>query len=301
MNWSCQHAIAVLVLVLGAGPCAAQFTLPSPYEELEEEAAEEQPVEEEPTELVYAGEPLLVPPKCRPQDFLRAGVVCGSSAPCELFLELTQLGQAGDRLFLLGNTHTAAETISTVLLRSEDGGTTWLEPVDRTGAASLEFVYFFDAEHGWIAGQQSEQDYSATPFVLVTNNGGASWRKRKIWGGDEDRSGVVIEMNFDAPGHGFLLVERPAAERDPYELYESMNGGLSWSIRRISNTKPRLRRIALAPAPSDYRLREDESSGTYEIERRESGSWSRVASFAVQMGACGSMEAKIPFHAEAEP
>ncbi len=293
------HVLVVATVISAAAQ--ATFTLPDPYSAPEQEPGAEEPAEQKPTELIYAGEPMRVPLQCRPQDFLRAGVVCGEHSPCDVLLELIDLAQIGDTIIVVGNLHTTSATIASLLLRSDDGGVTWREPQERIGAASLESIHFLDSQHGWVPGQQGEQDQSATPFVLATTDGGASWDQRRIWGGDEDRSGAVVDIDFESPQHGFLVVERLAADGDPYELYESMNGGLSWSIRQISSDKPHLKKTLRDPKPPDYRLRADTGSGIYEIERNEGGAWSRAARFALQLGSCSSMEAEIPFHVDAEP
>ncbi|NJN36991.1 MAG: hypothetical protein HC794_07980, partial [Nitrospiraceae bacterium] len=47
----------------------------------------------------------------------------------------------------------------------------------------------------------------------------------------------------------FVIIDKLTSEGDSYELYESMNSGLSWSIREISSEMPTIRRRLVANEP----------------------------------------------------
>jgi hypothetical protein len=311
MNRS-HKLITVWVLALTAAtPLAAQATFeipkpgttdPSVFRPQPPPEAPKDEAAEKAAALVYQGEPLKLPLECRAEAFLRAGLVCSEEAPCDMLLELVDITQVQERVLLIGNIHTPSATIATVLLRSDDGGKTWTEPFERVDAAGLEMVQTLDAQHGWIGGQQTTQDHASSPFLLVTTDGGLNWVRRPIWSGDEDRHGAVIEIYFDEPQHGFVIIDRLTSEGDSYELYESMNSGLSWSIREISSEMPTIRR-RLVPNEQEkpWRLNEDRGAAAYEVERLVDGEWSKVSAFAGDLGPCRSVAAEKPFHVGREP
>jgi hypothetical protein len=310
MNRS-RRLVTIWVLALAAtAPLAAQATFeiptgapsadvfkpqPPPEEKKEEE-------EEKATKLAFEGEPLKLPLECRAEAFLRAGLVCSEEAPCDMFLELVDITSIQDRVVVIGNIHTPSATIATVLLSSNDGGKTWTEPFERVDAASLEMIQTVDAKNGWIGGEQTTQDHASSPFLLVTTDGGLNWVRRPIWNGDEERHGSVLEIYFDDPQHGHVIIDRQTSEGDSYELYESMNSGLSWSIRQISNEMPTIRRKIVANEPEKpWRLNENRATAAYEVEHLVDGEWTKVSAFAGDLGACRTVEAEKPFHVGREP
>ena len=76
------------------------------------EQASSQEEETGPFKLVYKGEPLVAQLQCDGDHFQRAAAVCSDAMPCELYLELTGVGQAAERVFLIGNVHTLSATVS---------------------------------------------------------------------------------------------------------------------------------------------------------------------------------------------
>ncbi len=282
---------ALLIAALPAALLEAQFvvgeTLPPQPPIQEEESAE--PAEPEPVTLVYEGEPLVVPLDCAYDHFDRVGIVCSEVTPCELFLELTAVEAAGEKVFVIGNLHTASATVSSLLLGSDDGATTWREPVERYSAAALESIRFVNETHGWATGQQRELDSSSKPVLLATQNAGKRWRRYPI-SRDEEHTGVIVEFHFDSEDHGLLIIDRDTAEGDPFELYESMNGARSWLIRQITHRKPKLRNRPPVEPESDWRVQEDAAAGDYRVEQRREGDWVVRSRFAVEVGACTAME-----------
>lgn len=255
---------------------------------------------EEPAKLFYTGDPLILPLQCRSDHLMQAGLVCNEDSPCDLFLELVDIGEAGEKVVVAGNVHTSAVTVSSVLLVSEDQGTSWREDAERMGAAGFELIQFIDKDHGWVAGQAWQIDTSSQPFLLATTNGGARWDRLWIWDEDTDRSGAILDFHFDTPQHGYLLIDRLISEGDPYELYESMNGGRSWHIRQVSHERVEIPRGPLRPAAPQWRLRTDQHAGAYEVERLVAGNWVRTARFASRAGSCYSMETEEEAKEETE-
>lgn len=246
--------------------------------------------EPEVARLTFKGEPLVLPLECWEEALLRAGLVCNDVTPCSLVMELVAIGALGDTVFVMGNVHADAGTVSSVILSSDDGGQTWTEPLGRIPGGSLEVFRTVDAKHGWIGGQQWEADSSPVPFLLSTRNGGKRWTDRYLWE-EDDRNGMVLEFDFENPRHGFLIIERTNTDVDPYELYETMTGGSSWNIREVTNEEPT---IPFDPVQADdkWRLRSEASSGAYWMEKKEGNDWKPVASFAPKVGTCNNMERK---------
>jgi hypothetical protein len=238
--------------------------------------------------LTFRGEPLVLPLECREDHLLRAGLVCNDVTPCILILELVAIGSLGDRVFIMGNVHSSAGTVSSVLLASDDGGTTWTEPTDRISGGSLEIFRSVGSERGWIGGQQWEADSSPIPFLLATRNGGGRWSRRDVWERD-DRNGIVLEFDFDTETHGFLVIERTNTDVDPFELYETMTAASSWSIRELASDEPEIPFDAME-VPDRRRLRGDASNGVYWVEERLGEDWKPLAAFASHVGTCNNME-----------
>jgi len=248
--------------------------------------------EEEPeiTRLTFSGEPLVLPLACWEEDLLRAGLVCNDVTACSLVMELVAIGELGNTVFVMGNVHADAGTVSSVILSSDDSGKTWTEPLGRIPGGSLEVFRTVDAKHGWIGGQQWEADSSPVPFLLSTRNGGKRWVDRYLWE-EDNRNGMVLEFDFEDPRHGFLIIERTNADVDPFELYETKTGGSSWNIREVTSEEPT---IPFDPIQAEdrWRLRSETSSDAYWVEHREGDEWKPVASFAPKVGICNNMERK---------
>ena len=238
-----------------------------------------------PAALEYAGKPLVVPFKCTEEDIQLAGLTCSDDDPCPIYLELAAVGSTGSKIVVAGNFHSAAVTMFSTLLASEDGGRTWREPHDRIRAAGLDRVQFLDSDTAWVAGEKL-QPLPMDPFLLLTTDGGRSWRQRSIFSETaENRLGTIQQFWFTSKDSGSLIIDRGSgADGDRYELYESPDGGQSWSFKQ-SSTKP----LTLRRAPvvsTEWRLRVDSRTQSYRVERRSGERWTDVAAFAVKVGAC---------------
>jgi photosystem II stability/assembly factor-like uncharacterized protein len=162
---------------------------------------------------------------------------------------------------------------------SDDGGKTWSEPHRRLRSSALEQIQFLDFEHGWIGGHLLEP-LPKDPFMLLTTDGGKTWRQRPLF--EESRYGSIAQFWFDSPATGELVFDRSQGGTKRYELYETMTGGESWSPKETSNAPIRLKKAA---SDSAWRARADARTKTYRIERAGANAES-VASFDIHVVDC---------------
>jgi hypothetical protein len=242
--------------------------------------------------LVNAGKPLAVPFQCGEEDMQWAGMSCTAEEPCPVYLELAAVEAAGNSLFVTGNLHSSATTLYSVLLASSDAGKTWTEPHDRIRGAGLDQIQFFDFESGWATGQilhPLPQD----PFLLITQDGGKSWRRAPVF--SENRFGSIVQFWFQSKKEGHVVVDRgQSTDSSRYERYETPNAGDTWMIREASDQPIKLRRAPAAEAA--YRIRADGPSQSFRIEKRQGAGWTGVAAFLVRAAEC-----KPPERVLAEP
>jgi photosystem II stability/assembly factor-like uncharacterized protein len=232
------------------------------------------------TALENTGKPMLVPFECTPGDSEAAALTCTEQEPCPVFLELSGVEAVGNRIFVSGNLHTANATLYSILLATEDAGKIWSEAHPRIRFAALDQVQFIDFENGWISGANLLST-PRDPFFLLTTDGGKTWRERPIY--DESRPGVIERFWFDSRTSGTMLVD--ARYENRHELYETMTGGESWSLRQASaNPIPFPRNKG--GASNSWRLHADGPANSYFLERSQGEHWQKVASFLVNIGKC---------------
>lgn len=233
------------------------------------------------TPLEYSGKPLRVPFECTESDIQAAGLSCSDEEPCPVYLELSSVAPAGDSIFLGGNLHTPSTTLYSILLASSDVGKTWSEPHPRIRFAGLDQIQFFDAQTGWIAGA-GLQSTPRDPFFLLTTDGGKTWRQRPLF--DETRVAVIERFRFDSRDNGTLLVDA-RLDNGHHELYETMTGGESWSLKQSSADPIRFPGPAESGSPG-WRVRANAATRSYDIEKSQGERWQRVAAFLVNLGSC---------------
>ncbi len=224
---------------------------------------------------------------CIQEELIAAGMTCSDSDPCPVYLELSAISASGasGKLAVAGNFHGPSATLASLLFFSGDGGKTWKEQLPHAPGAALDQVQLFDATHSWAAGEV-QIPLARDPFILITTDGGATWRRKQIT--EEGGPGYVQRFWFDSADHGELIVDAGrSAEGGRYHLYETHTGGDSWTIVSQTAQPPRLRR---APAVEniDYRIGTDSRTHAYIVEKRDGEKWTRIASFPVQIAACGS-------------
>jgi hypothetical protein len=238
----------------------------------------------EPTILKNNGAPMKVEYACTEDDLQWAGLACSAEDPCPVYLELSAVAPSGKKIIASGNLHSTSGTLYSILLVSDDGGAAWKEPAKRIRGASLEQLQFYDLQTGWAAGE-TLFPLPADPFLLLTTDGGGSWRERPIT--DEGGSGSVQRFWFDSAQHGELIVDRGSGGASGrYELYESQTGGESWMIRATADRAPRIRVAPESTEHSDWRIRADQNGNVFRIEKRMGESWTPVASFLIHVTDC---------------
>jgi hypothetical protein len=238
----------------------------------------------QPPLLENSGKPMRVPFQCTDDDMQWAGMSCSEEEPCPVYLEVSAMEPVGKRLIILANIHTESITLYSVLLTSEDGGATWREPYERARGVGLDHVQFIDFQNGWISGQ-TQVPVSHDPFLLITNDGGVSWRLRPVF--SEGAGGAIQQFWFESAKNGALVIDRrESADSSRYELYETPNGGETWMIRRTSDTPIAIKRPASGAAGAGWRIRADARTKSFAIEKRQGERWDTAASFLVQIGTC---------------
>ncbi len=231
------------------------------------------------------GKPILVPFQCGEEDIRWAGMSCTEDAPCPVFLELASAEAVGNRVLLAGNIHGESVTLSSVLLASEDNGLSWREAHERIRGAGLDHIEHLGAGLAW-AGGQVLFPFSQEPFLLVSSDGGATWKQRDVLSEEaESRFGSILGFNFTTRDRGTLLLDRGAGgDGGRYQLLETSNGGESWAIKQESR-KPIALKAPPAPAP-DWRVRPDAGSKAFQVEHRVGTNWNPAASFLVRLNSC---------------
>src|SRR5437764_10670916 len=160
------------------------------------------PIPPPPPLLENSGKPMLLPFQCTDEDIQLSGLTCSEEDPCPIYLEVAAVESVGNRIFVAGNIHTSAVTVFSTLLASEDGGRTWREAHERIRSAGLDRIQFLDAEIGWVAGEKLAP-LPQDPFLLLTSDGGKTWRMRPIFSETADnRLGVIQQFFFTAKDNG---------------------------------------------------------------------------------------------------
>jgi hypothetical protein len=228
------------------------------------------------------GKPVQLPFQCTDEDIQWAGLTCSAEEPCPIYLELTAVEAVGNKLFATGNIHSQTVTLYSVLVGSDDSGTTWREAFQRIRGAGLDRVQFANLENGWASGE-SLSPLPQDPFLLITSDGGATWRQQAIF--SESRVGSIQQIVFSSKSEGSLVFDRGAGSgEERYELYESHDGGETWNIKEANNRQIRLKEDG---SPSAWRVQADGRTQTFHIEHQTGGRWSVAAAFTVRLGTCG--------------
>ena len=230
--------------------------------------------------LENTGKPISVPFDCKAEELQASGSNCSEEEPCPIFLELSGVEAAGNRIFLAGDIHTATATVQSILLESEDSGTTWTEPHSRMRFTALDQIQFVDFETGWVSGANTLST-PHDPFFLLTTDGGKTWHDRPIY--EDGRPGVIEKFGFESRSNGTMLVV--ARYENRHELYETMTGGESWSLRHTSADPIPFPRVKGAPV-NEWRLRPDAATHSFAVERSQGDRWHKVAGFLVEIAKC---------------
>jgi hypothetical protein len=233
------------------------------------------------TPLENSGKPMRVLYECTAADTQAAGLGCSEEDPCPVYLELANVEAVGNKIFVTGNLHTPMATLFSVLLVSEDNGTTWTEPHPRLRSSGLDQIQFVDFQNGWISGANLTSA-PRDPFLLITSDGGKTWKEHPIF--EETRVAAIESFWFDSAADGTLLIDA-RLDNGKRELYETRTGGESWVIRQTSERPIRLPKEKPASAPG-WRVRTDAATHSYVIEKSENNRWQKIASFLVNIASC---------------
>jgi len=259
--------------------------LPKPPQPPKNEASLEQNLAA--TELRNLGKTMTIPFQCTDEDISWAGMSCTEEEPCPVYVDMATLEVLGNRLIVVGNIHGESTTLYSLLLISDDGGAIWREPFERLRGTGLDHLEFIDFQNGWISGA-TLVPLPRDPFFLITSDGGKTWRQRSLF--SEGGGGAIQQFWFESATNGSLVIDRMAsADAARYELYESANGGESWTVRRTSEKPIPLKRAASDASAPGWRIRADARTKSYVIEKRQGDRWSATASFLIQIGTCQSV------------
>jgi hypothetical protein len=231
--------------------------------------------------LENTGKPMRVPFDCTEADTQAAGLSCSAEEPCPVFVELSSVEAAGNKIFLAGNLHTSTTTLYSILLATDDAGRTWTEPHPRIRSAGLDQIQFIDFQNGWISGANL-QSAPRDPFLLLTTDGGKTWHQRPIF--DDSRVAAIERFWFESRENGSLVIDA-RLDNNLHELYETRTGGESWAMKQAT-AAPIPFPHARDAAASGWRLRADAAIHGYQVEKSDGASWQKVATFLVNAGAC---------------
>jgi len=233
----------------------------------------------------YTGKPLSLPLECGEEDLRAGGLTCTEDEPCPMYLEVTTLEGLANKLVATGNVHSSSATLQSILLLSDDAGHTWREVHERIRAGTLDRIQMLDADNAWVAGQVMSP-LPQEPFVLVTSDGGKSWRRRPILSDSADnRVGSIQQYFFTSKDNGSLILDRgQGSDSDRYELYESQDGGDSWTIKETNRKPLQLKRAPTASTA--WRVRADGPSQSFQLEHRQGDRWTSTGAFLVKLGVC---------------
>jgi len=100
-----------------------------------------------------------------------------------------------------------------------------------------------------------------------------------------------------------LLVDRTQAGENGirYELFETMTGGSSWTLKQASAHPVGRAGTFPEPRQTGWRLRADAGAAAYRLERREGELWQTVASFLIAAGECKTVNEQPQPEPEPQP
>ncbi len=227
--------------------------------------------------------PMHVGFRCTDEDLQWAGLTCSDDEPCPIYLEFSHIAAVGQKIFATGNIHSSSNTLYSIFLASDDSGLSWREAVPRIRGGEFDHIQFFDFETGWVSGQML-QPLPGDAFLLLTTDGGKTWRRRPVL--DEDSPGSLVAFWFDTRKTGSLVMDRGQSSGNRYQLYESTNGGESWMIRQMSSDPIKLRSAPPLDDGGGWRIRADSATKSFRIEKRDGESWKSIASFLLRLADC---------------
>ncbi len=122
------------------------------------------------------------------------------------------------------------------LLQTTDGGQTWARHLEDgfIGATSyVDFVHFFDAQHGIAMGDPAESATDPTPFfeIYATSDGGQNWTRIAS---DQIPAALPNEFGidhlYDARGDTVWFGTVNATNFNSLRLFRSVDRGANWTV-----------------------------------------------------------------------
>lgn len=133
---------------------------------------------------------------------------------------------------------------SNYLLQTTDGGQTWTRHLEDgfIGATSyVDFVHFFDAQHGVVMGDPAESDSDPTPFfeVYTTADGGQNWSRVSS---DNLPAALPNEFGidhlYDARGDTVWFGTVNSSNFNSLRLFRSVDRGATWTAALAPAIRP---------------------------------------------------------------
>ena len=227
---------------------------------------------------LFAQAPVHVDYGCPAEDIESFGLSCSEDQPCPIFFEVSAVASVGARVFVAGDIHTATTTMYGVLLSTDDNGASWNESITRMRSTAFEEFQFID-DHGWLSGQVLEP-LPKDPFLLLTSDGGKSWRQRPLF--EETRFGSIVQFWFDSSTSGQLIFDDSVGKATNQELYSTMTGGENWEIKQKATKAFH----PLHNAAERWSVTAPMGSKTYLLERITGEKKEPFSRFLIHIGDC---------------
>ena len=116
--------------------------------------------------------------------------------------------------------HIRRESAEPFMLKTADGGDTWMEVVPPLTEGTLINIFFLDEQTGWVVGASGDDG-----LVLKTTDGGASWGVTRVHGSSLYFTRVVFLDLL----RGFALGRIKTGDKYYSALWETQDGGATWN------------------------------------------------------------------------
>lgn len=139
---------------------------------------------------------------------------------------------------LVTNGGPGAGSESVAIFRTSDGGMSWTKVADTTRANSdlpngglKSGISFKDAQNGWATGR----DASSAPWLYVTHDGGASWKKQALPGATDATASYLTTPPVFFGNKGVLPVSISLPNGTETAIYTTSDGGETWTAPQAHN------------------------------------------------------------------
>jgi len=179
-----------------------------------------------------------------------------------VYLSVSIYGFDKNLAFLLGSLKTPAVSIRSLLLRSEDGGRSWMEVMEPVTGSDVIRLFFLSKQTGWaLLGETSEGPGQL--YIYKTKDSGKSWKKvsripKRHYTGWPKGFGFIDERN----GRMEMLYDG-AAPTDGFAVMSTSDGGITWQETRS---------LSLDEYRDNYEEESEEPSTDY-VTARDGSQW----------------------------